>query len=149
MKLINSREVFEYPELVEQFCPTQDEEESGDMYNLFTGDPDYFNWGKHHKIPFVQYDNFVIVPEPDTLSALNDYVWNGLISPHCEQMLLGFFHKDFKEFFESVHSTWQDFEALTQGIAYRGGSGYTYSIWKYHKSIKIGGAPKLPLADPL
>lgn len=46
-------------------------------------------------------------------------------------IIFAFFQEDFKENFEILNSQgWEAYEAEETAIAYRGGGGYFYSLWK-------------------
>lgn len=138
--VITEREVCDYPELVELFELKEQDIEDCTVPDLFSMDPDYFSWGikNHlHKISFVEIlDKYIIVPDDDVINAISDYKIEK-ISDKCKEMLIRFF--DFKpsQYFISVEDTWKSFNGLSFGIAYRGGMGYSYSIWRYwHKEVK-------------
>lgn len=46
-----------------------------------------------------------------------------------EKILLSFFQEDFENRFEELESCWENFGNYC--IAYRGGSGYVYTIWQF------------------
>lgn len=48
-----------------------------------------------------------------------------------KEMLTRFFQEDFRQYFRGLPCSWETFEAADRAIAYRGGSGYVYSIWGY------------------
>lgn len=48
-----------------------------------------------------------------------------------KEMLTRFYQPDFQDHFEALPCSWEAFEATDRAIAYRGGSGYVYSIWGY------------------
>ncbi len=50
------------------------------------------------------------------------------------QILTRFYQPDFQSHFEALPCSWEAFEAADRAIAYRGGSGYAYSIWGYAAS---------------
>ena len=47
------------------------------------------------------------------------------------EMLTRFFEEDYKRYFEALLCDWKAFNGAERAIAYRGGSGYAYSIWGY------------------
>lgn len=50
----------------------------------------------------------------------------------AKDMLTQFFSSKYKNYFESTEAnTWEAFEKEENCIAYRGGAGYTYGIWRY------------------
>jgi hypothetical protein len=94
-----------------------------------SGDPDYFMMDGR-RCSFFDYDyeraKYVV------------YISEG-INEIAERMLKKFFAPDYIDHFsrESEHGeslrSWEDFESLQYAIAYRGGAGYIYTIWKYGK----------------
>ena len=47
-------------------------------------------------------------------------------------MLTQFHSKNFKQFYSPCEpNTWEKWDTVKTGIAYRGGKGYHYSLWKY------------------
>ena len=47
------------------------------------------------------------------------------------EMLTRFFGEDYRHYFETLPCDWKAFDRAERAIAYRGGSGYAYSIWGY------------------
>lgn len=47
------------------------------------------------------------------------------------EMLTRFFEEDFRRYFETLPGEWKAFDGAERAIAYRGGSGYVYTIWDY------------------
>lgn len=47
------------------------------------------------------------------------------------EMLTRFFGEDRRRYFEALPCKWKAFNGAERAIAYRGGSGYAYSIWGY------------------
>lgn len=47
------------------------------------------------------------------------------------EMLTRFFEEDFRRYFETLPCEWKAFDGAERAIAYRGGSGYVYTIWDY------------------
>ena len=47
------------------------------------------------------------------------------------EMLTRFFEEDFRRYFEPLPCEWKAFDGAERAIAYRGGSGYVYTIWDY------------------
>lgn len=43
-----------------------------------------------------------------------------------EEMLIHFYHPDFREHSNALPCSWEAFETADRAIAYRGGSGYVY-----------------------
>src|SRR5208283_4493595 len=116
-------------ELQELFYLDAEDIENCEIPDLFRSDPDYFNWGlkNHlHKIPFVEVmDKYIIVPDEDLIEAVSDYTVKE-ISEKCKEMLIRFFERDFRIWFNPViENTWKAFDGLSFGIAYRGGEGYS------------------------
>lgn len=49
------------------------------------------------------------------------------------ELLTRFFEDDYTRHFETLPCNWDAFNKAERAIAYRGGSGYLYSIWGYQK----------------
>lgn len=47
------------------------------------------------------------------------------------EMLTRFFGEDYRRYFKALPCNWKAFDGAGRAIAYRGGSGYSYSIWGY------------------
>lgn len=47
------------------------------------------------------------------------------------EILTRFFGEDYRRYFEALPCNWKAFDGAERAIAYRGGSGYFYSIWGY------------------
>ena len=119
----------------------------GFIQYLFADNPDYINCDGE-RLPFITINNiddskkieFVVIPE----------LWE-FDNPENEYLIeiLGKFGaEDWKNNFEKLDldntsggllgksnyvtaSTWEQFEAVDGAIAYRGGSGKSYTIWKF------------------
>jgi hypothetical protein len=94
-----------------------------------SGDPDYFMMDGR-RCSFFDYDyesvKYVV------------YISEQGIDEIAERMLKKFFAHDYGDYFSREAGgknlrSWDDFEALDYAIAYRGGVGYVYTIWKYGK----------------
>jgi hypothetical protein len=50
-------------------------------------------------------------------------------------MLTQFFSNELTEYYthNPDYNTWRHFDEIKDGIAYRGGSGYVYTLWEYNK----------------
>lgn len=105
----------------------------GFIPDLFNCDPDYIRLGVNNRIPFVDYDlngvKYVILP-----TYALDKGWSedtdAIDSEKLKSVLTLFFDSEgFKARFTSGENTWKHFDKHNDGIAYRGGSGYVYSIW--------------------
>ena len=133
--IVTESEACNIQELIGLFELTDREIEDCEIRDLFNCDPDYFNWGINGsltKIPFVEVlDKYIIVPDDYVIEAVSDYTIQAL-SEKCKLMLQRFFEDNFKTYFTEVQSTWENFYSLSFGIAYRGGSGYSYGIWRYN-----------------
>jgi hypothetical protein len=98
-----------------------------------SGDPDYFMMDGR-RCSFFDYDyeceKYVV------------YISDEEIDEISQKMLVKFFAHDYRDHFsrESEHGeslrSWDDFEALDYAIAYRGGVGYVYTIWRNTKQAK-------------
>lgn len=138
--VITQSEAVQIDEIINDYEFTEEDIENQNAENhFFECDPDYFNWGikDHlHKIPFVKVlDKYIIVPDDYMIEAISDYKLKGL-SDKCKEMLIRFFDNNFNDYFISVESSWRNFDGLNFGIAYRGGEGYSYSIWRYQNKNK-------------
>jgi hypothetical protein len=56
----------------------------------------------------------------------------GDINLKAIELLNDFYADEFKSHFAKQRSNWDVFNSLDNGIAYRGGIGYAYTIWKYN-----------------
>jgi hypothetical protein len=132
--VLTESEAVSYPEIAKLYELTAEEIENCYIRDLFECDPDYFNWGVHglYKLPFVELlDKYIIIPDDNYIEAITDYKLSKL-SDKCKLMLVNFFEDNFKDYFTSVESTWKSFNGLNFGVAFRGGAGYSYAIWKYN-----------------
>jgi len=137
-KIIQECEVCCFSDLVELFELTEDEIENC----YFDADPDYFNWLPAnkiglYKIPFVEVlGKYIIVPDDSYIEVVTNCGMES-IPDKCKLMLSRFFDEDFKQYFSvSDLQTWVYFSDLQYGIAYRGGSGYAYTLYKYNPRKK-------------
>jgi len=120
--VVTESEAVFIPEIIDVWDISESEKECGKIRDIWNTDPDYFNYDDLLKVPFVETcDKYIIVP---------DYYE---ISEEAKEMLISFFEDNFKTVFDSLVSSWDVFMGTERGIAYRGGSGYVYSIWMYKK----------------
>ena len=100
---------------------------------ILEGAPDYIIVNGI-KIPFVYIDSKNIVIKLLNYDGANEFYYDGFDND-CNKMLIEFFKKNFKENFEYIPScTWNYFNSLNNGIAYRGGRGYLYTCYDYIKN---------------
>jgi len=107
-----------------------EENDIDDVLSLFEGDPDMIRVN-NSKICYVTFEN-----EDETIIVYADfsYLLEDKDIPKLQKML-----ETFVEDWAILHDnyvkidnqTWEAFDELENGIAYRGGSGYSYTIWKY------------------
>lgn len=123
-RVLNIQQAFaEIPEYFRDY----DVHDYDDLYKWFEGDPDML------KLPGTIYDDDVVVTfdnfeyKNTQYVVYEDVVYEGDDS-RIEPILTDFFSEDWKDKFEKLESNWNNFYPGT--IAYRGGSGYTYTIWK-------------------
>lgn len=87
----------------------------------FYSDPDYIKTKMHEKIPFfdVHVDGIRYVCFETKL----------LVKKYGSMVTL--FHSEvLRESFTKLPSPWDNFNNSSRAIAYRGGRGYSYSIWE-------------------
>lgn len=98
--------------------------------DFLTCDPDYIRFEEMN----ADNERNSVSFEELTINGIQ-YIYSKSSLPEIAQtMLNAFFDKDFEGSFNSNgKSTWQGFYSLPYGIAYRGGSGYNYTIWEYIK----------------
>ena len=136
-EVITEQEACSIPEIQELYCLTEQDIEDCTIPDLFDCDPDYFNWCVPNKMPLVKVpvvevlDKYIIVPDNNMIEHLSDFELEDGLSDKCKQMLIIWYGENFKSKFIEVESKWDNFNKLSYGIAFRGGSGYTYGIWKY------------------
>lgn len=53
------------------------------------------------------------------------------VSEQAKKMLTEFHQENFKENYSVGECSWETFNGASNAIAYRGGSGYVYTIWNY------------------
>lgn len=91
-----------------------------DALSLLEGDPDILRCDG-----YIQY--FISVEVNDVRYVLT----SDELSDAEREMLECFFSDDFRNRFCQQGYTWDYFNRQQRAIAYRGGSGYLYSIWNY------------------
>ncbi len=124
--LTETQLLYEHHELLDWLDDDEIKQSQDDGYiqDLFSCDPDYIFDGEN-KLPFVIINGMVIIPE---LWEYDDPNNEGI-----EEALGEFISDGFKNYFQEIKSSWENFESKKFNIAYRGGAGYTYSIWEYQK----------------
>ena len=53
------------------------------------------------------------------------------VSEQAKKMLTEFHQDNFKDNYSVGECSWENFDGAFNAIAYRGGSGYVYTIWNY------------------
>lgn len=92
-----------------------------DVFSLFEGDPDMIKINGTTGY-FMSYNHKILY-----VSTSDD------ANNEIEDLLRKFYSEDFKSYFTNeTPQTWENYDSEDfNGIAYRGGSGYVYTIWKY------------------
>lgn len=99
--------------------------EIDDILSLFEGDPDLL------KIDCSQILFIDIETKEHHFIIYLDCEYE-VENERIEQRLKEFFSADYKELFENPEkNTWDTFNGNSDIIAYRGGSGYVYTLWAY------------------
>lgn len=111
-----------YAFLCEMFNTSDIDVLSDSMFQLFEGDPDMLKLnGETVLFTDIKYrgEQFVIYLD-------GSYIVD---NEEIERMLSVFYTDEYQLSFDSIEGGW---DAFHDGmIAYRGGAGYSYSIWKY------------------
>lgn len=89
--------------------------------SLLEGDPDIVKCEGQDKLYFCTVE----------LEGKKFVLTSDETSPQQKEMLKKFHIENWKEHYSATESTWDDFRNLPNTIAYRGGEGYTYTIWNY------------------
>jgi hypothetical protein len=126
-----------YGELDAYICG--DGGEDNDYLLLFEGDPDIlkiYNGRTYFCDIVVNKTKYVIYLSPDYGTMTCDVrKTDDELNKGIKLMLTQFFSNELTEYY--THNpdcnTWQRFDEIKDGIAYRGGSGYVYIIWEYNK----------------
>lgn len=96
------------------------EDLSDTAIRTFEGDPDFVKVGKHGKI------YFIVLPR---LSAVLYLEVETEFDGRVRRVIADYFGDGPSEVFtERDVRTWEDFETVDVGVAYRGGFGYVYSL---------------------
>lgn len=111
-----------YPELAAWARWFDDDPDSPDFNagSYFEGDPDTLRCDGS-----TQY--FLAVDLGDTRYVLTKEE----VTDSEEEILRHFFSDNFQDHFNMGPQTWEHFHQSDRCIAYRGGSGYVYTIWDY------------------
>lgn len=104
------------------------ENEIKDVLHLFEGDPDIMNINGY-KLLFIDLElnkeERIVIYLDAEYKATNEEI---------ENRLLLFYQDNFQEYFEKPeYNTWETFYQQKDIIAYRGGKGYSYTLWNYLK----------------
>jgi len=107
----------------------QEEQIMTDIWEANSGDPDYLICGGE-KVAFFDYDfdnvkYIIMIADGDQIEDRDK----------VEKMLKDFYLDNYTEYYvnDPKVRTWDDFHALENGIAYRGGCGYAYTLHTYIK----------------
>jgi len=102
-------------------------EENGfcDVYDLFQSDPDILRI-TGSEVSFTEVD----INEHTVFIVYSDSEYQATES-EIKGMLQRFYADNFRDYFTNLDSSWKVFRSLVNGIAYRGGQGYQYSIWEH------------------
>lgn len=102
-------------------------EENGfcDVYDLFQSDPDILRIAGS-EVSFTEVD----INENTAFIIYSDSEYQAAES-EIKSMLQRFYAGNFRDYFRQLDSSWTVFRNLVNGIAYRGGQGYHYTIWEY------------------
>lgn len=119
IEIVQAWEIEFYPELWDFMELKDDEYYEEDYLTLFEGDPD-----------MLKIDDYITYFMDLTVNDTK-YIITNSDEPDDFEILKKFFSDDFKESFETTEpNNWESWEQLNNGIAYRGGKGYVYTIWK-------------------
>ena len=102
-------------------------EENGfcDVYDLFQSDPDILRI-KNSEVSFTEVD----INENTTVVIYADSEYEAS-EGEIKDILRRFYTDNFQDYFTNPDSSWTVFRSLVNGIAYRGGQGYHYTIWEH------------------
>lgn len=120
----NLREGIAYYQELDEWVRTFDMDPDDLMFDellLMEGDPDKIKWGKH-EMYFFDID----------LNGRKFILTSDEVDAQSRTMLKRFHDPDFKRWYENLPCDWAAFDNAENVIAYRGGAGYFYHIWKYH-----------------
>lgn len=102
-------------------------EENGfcDVYDFFQSDPDILRI-MGSEVSFTEVD----INENTAFVIYSDSEYQATES-EIKGMLQRFYADNFRDYFTNLDSSWKVFRSLVNGIAYRGGQGYHYTIWEH------------------
>ncbi len=112
-----------YPELHKWAvdCDCNPDDKNFEALSMLDSDPDIIKCEDCEKLYFITIERegkkFVLTSDETT--------------PEQNKMLTDFHTENWNENYSATESTWANFNALTNSIAYRGGKGYNYTIWDY------------------
>ena len=123
---INSENYLEYWDELMNALGYEENVDDFDFYSLFEGDPDKIKIGGLETV-FVDFDN----GDEKLVCYYEEYPTFDDTNKALHDTLSAFFQEDFKENFEMLDGQgWEAYEAEETSIAYRGGKGYFYTLWK-------------------
>lgn len=96
-----------------------------DVYDFFQSDPDILRI-KGSEVSFTEVD----INDKTAFVVYLDLKYKATES-EIKKILQRFFADNFRNYFTNLDSSWKLFRSLANGIAYRGGQGYHYTIWEY------------------
>lgn len=109
--------------------------EYNEILDLFSSDPDYINVDGL-KMTFIEVDiksvKCIVVPDYAIEKGYGEEI-DLFNTEKMKTMLTAFFSENFKDSYthEDSQNTWDYFNNTDAAIAFRGGSGYVYTIWTY------------------
>jgi hypothetical protein len=124
----NLREAIAYYRELDEWVRTFDMNPDDPMFDelaLMEGDPDKIKWGKN-ELYFFDVD----------LNGRKFILTHDEVDAQSKLMLERFHSPNFKRWYESQPCDWAAFDAAENAVAYRGGAGYYYAIWKYTEDNK-------------
>lgn len=92
---------------------------------LMEGDPDIIRC-ESHKLYFIA----------TVQNGVRYVLTSDEVNEQEKKMLTEFHQDDFKENYSVGECSWETFDGASNAIAYRGGSGYCYTIWIYTPKSK-------------
>lgn len=96
-----------------------------DVYDFFQSDPDILRI-MGSEVSFTEVD----INENTAFVIYSDSEYQATES-EIKGMLQRFYADNFRDYFTNLDSSWKVFRSLVNGIAYRGGQGYHYTIWEH------------------
>lgn len=101
------------------------DDEMFEPLSLMEGDPDIIRC-EGHKLYFIA----------TVQNGVQYVLTSDEVNEQEKKMLTEFHQDDFKENYSVGECSWETFDGASNAIAYRGGSGYCYTIWIYTPKSK-------------